>query len=423
MSSLHLEGNCWKIQFQGADGGRRSLRIGRWRRSDATAIQRHVDALVAAAIGGQSLPRATAAWLGDVGPMLYDRMARVGLVEPREFASLGEFINGYIEGRKDVKATTRLTFDRARNHLAEHFGETRDLRTITAGDADDWWNWMTGERGLSKNTARKSVSIAKQFFAAARRKGLMDGDPLSHLSGFVRSNRERLRFIDLGTAASVMAACPDAEWRLLFALGRFGGLRIPSEVREFRWSDVDWERDRFAVHASKTEHHEDGGVRLVPIFAELHDLLRDAFERAEDGAEFVLPSLRHHTNPGVPLKRIVLRAGLTPWPKLWHNLRATRATELCEDYPAHVVAAWLGHTPQIASEHYLQVRDEHFARAAGKAVQNPVQQSTAGDCSEQKPAAGQSPEPVGASAVSGDVQSDAVACSGAENLPSGRYWT
>jgi hypothetical protein len=62
--------------------------------------------------------------------------------------------------------------------------------------------------------------------------------------------------------------------------------------------------------------------------------------------------------------RIVKRAGLTPWPKLFVNLRATRATELSEQYPGHVVAAWLGHSEAIGQEHYLRTTDEHFSRAA-----------------------------------------------------------
>lgn len=52
-----------------------------------------------------------------------------------------------------------------------------------------------------------------------------------------------------------------------------------------------------------------------------------------------------------------------PWPRLFHNLRGSQATELCESHPAHVVAARMGHTVIIAQKHYLQVRDCDFERA------------------------------------------------------------
>ena len=39
----------------------------------------------------------------------------------------------------------------------------------------------------------------------------------------------------------------------------------------------------------------------------------------------------------------------------------------------HVVCEWIGNSEVVAKKHYLQITEEHFARAS-KAVQNPVQQ-------------------------------------------------
>lgn len=64
------------------------------------------------------------------------------------------------------------------------------------------------------------------------------------------------------------------------------------------------------------------------------------------------------------MTKIITRAGLKPWPKLFHALRASRATELADAYPGHVAAAWLGHTQQVANKHYRQVTDDHFAQAS-----------------------------------------------------------
>jgi hypothetical protein len=49
-----------------------------------------------------------------------------------------------------------------------------------------------------------------------------------------------------------------------------------------------------------------------------------------------------------------------PWPRLWHNLRASAQTDLANLFPAHVVCKWLGNTAAIAANHYLQVTDAHF---------------------------------------------------------------
>jgi hypothetical protein len=42
------------------------------------------------------------------------------------------------------------------------------------------------------------------------------------------------------------------------------------------------------------------------------------------------------------LLRIIRKAGLKPWPKLFHNLRASRQNELMQQFPIHVVRQWLG---------------------------------------------------------------------------------
>ena len=66
--------------------------------------------------------------------------------------------------------------------------------------------------------------------------------------------------------AKVIDACPNAQWRLLFALSRFGGLRCPSEHLALRWDGIDSEAGRMLVHSPKTKHHPGGESRLVPIF-------------------------------------------------------------------------------------------------------------------------------------------------------------
>ena len=56
------------------------------------------------------------------------------------------------------------------------------------------------------------------------------------------------------------------------------------------------------------------------------------------------------------------------WPKLWQNLRAIRQTELEEYFPSHVVCQWIGNSQSVAREHYLQVTDSHYERAASNVV-------------------------------------------------------
>ena len=52
-------------------------------------------------------------------------------------------------------------------------------------------------------------------------------------------------------------------------------------------------------------------------------------------------------------------------------------TELVSQFPIHVVAHWLGNTPELAMRHYLLVTEADFAKAACAPLDamDPVEQS------------------------------------------------
>lgn len=122
------------------------------------------------------------------------------------------------------------------------------------------------------------------------------------------------------------------------------------------------------VHPPKTAHHEGKELRVIPLFAELREYLEDARELAGDIADDptapVISRYRSaNSNLRTQLQRIIKRASVKPWPKLFQNLRATRETELAETYPLHVVCAWIGNSPKVAADSYLQITDAHFRSA------------------------------------------------------------
>jgi integrase len=200
----------------------------------------------------------------------------------------------------------------------------------------------------------------------------------------VRGNKARYFFVSRDMAALVLDACPDAQWRLLFALSRFGGLRCPSENLGLRWGDVDWERNRMTVHSPKTEHHEGGETRVIPIFPEVRTYLEEVYDQAAEGTEYVITRYRdRNSNLRTQLLRIIRKAGVDPWPKLFQNLRATRQTELTGPFPQHVVCKWIGNTAAVATEHYLQVTDEHFERAQNVGLNVGLQSSESAGKAQQ----------------------------------------
>lgn len=171
---------------------------------------------------------------------------------------------------------------------------------------------------------------------------------------------------------------PDAEWRVIIALARFAGRRTPSETMALRWEDIDWARNQMLVRSPKTEHHAGKELRIVPLFPEIRESLAEAFEPAQPGAAFVVEKYRRGCqNSRTHMLRMILRAGLEPWTRPFHNLRASCETDLANRFPTHVVSKWLGNSVQVAAAHDLQVTDEHFERAVGeKALQKALQQAS-----------------------------------------------
>lgn len=107
------------------------------------------------------------------------------------------------------------------------------------------------------------------------------------------------------------------------------------------------------------EHHPGKASRVCPLFTELRPYLDDLHALAPTGAVYVLESLRPkgantaECNLPTQFERIIKQAGVTLWPKLWHNLRSSRQTELTEEFPAHVVSARLGNSERITSQYDL----------------------------------------------------------------------
>jgi len=379
MASLSISADGAKrIRFKSLDGQRKSIRLGRLPKKDAEIVRNYVGRLETVQQLGSAADIETLNWLDRISDWLHAKLAQVGLVTERKTATLGDFLNQYIDGRTDVKPRTKISFDQVRRNLLQFFGADKRLADITPGNADDFrLNLM--ER-LSENTVRRRCGRAKQFFRAALRKRLIRENPFADMKGCgVRANASRFYFISREEAQRVLDACPDAEWKLIFALSRWGGLRCPSEHLGLRWSDINWEQSRFTVHSPKTEHHEGGESRVVPIFPELRPYLDEVWEQTKPGTEWVITRYRDsNVNLRTQLLRIIKRAGLSAWPKLFQNLRSTRATELVEIFPSHVAASFLGHCEVIADKFYRQVTNEHFQRAIASNQQSgddPVKKS------------------------------------------------
>jgi len=368
MASLSKDGSGWRILFVcPATGKRHTVRTGRCARKDAETARNMVEKLLQARRLGTAIDGQTAEWLKAIDDKLRDRLARVGLVDLPRATLLGPFLDDYIEQRRrrgDVTDSTIEVWGHTRRNLKTYFGPDKDMRTIGPADADDWAAWLRSHEKLAENTIRKRSQFAKKFFAVAVKRKLLPENPFAGLVGAVVSVPDRQYFVPRESVDLLLEQCHGPEFRLLLVMARYLGVRVPSEIVPMKWGHVDWEKMRIVITSPKTKRHKGGDKRVCPIFPEVAPALREAWEAAPEGAQWIFPSVRHAgKNLRSWLERAILRSGLTPWPRLWQNFRASRATELADQYPSHVAAAWLGHSERIADRHYRQTTGTHYERA------------------------------------------------------------
>lgn len=358
----------YRVLFVDPTGKRQTIRLGKLPKKAAELVKLKVESLLAAKLAGHPLDAQTAGWLGEIGDSIHEKLAKAGLVEPRQEVeveewTLGRLVDEVLASRDDVARRTSICYRYTKKKLLEFFTAGRLLSTIRESDADEYRRWLLTKHAQA--TASREVKRARQFFKVALRRRLIAANPFTDVKAGTQTNPSRKHFVSRETIEAVIAACPNNDWRLIFALARYAGLRTPSELQELKWSDVNWERQRFTVQVPKKAHIAGHETRVVPIFAELRPHLERAFDEAEKGAVYVAPRARGDVNLRTYAHRILKNAGVAVWPKLFNNLRASCEIELMRRHPAHLVHEWIGHSARVAEAHYLQATDADYEAAAG----------------------------------------------------------
>lgn len=352
------------------NGKRRMIRLGRMKAKAARTFLAHVETIICDRLVNRPHDSETAAWLGGLDETMVARLRAAGLAECVGLSqvTLGAFLERVFAALPG-KPATRTFYGHTRRNLEEYFAAGRLLRDITAADADGWRTWLVKHEGLSPATVGRRVVAARTLWRKAVRWKLAAENPFEGVSGGHQTNESRKQFIPAEAVDKLMEAAPDAEWRTIIALARWGGIRTPSETFALRWQDIDWERGTIRVTCPKLAHREAFATRILPLFPELRGPLLTLFEEAEEGgSEYVIA--RHRlgsANLRTQLERLIARAGLKPWPRLFQNLRASRESELMREYDLSTVCRWIGNSPTVAARHYATSvdLDADFRRAAG----------------------------------------------------------
>ena len=310
-------------------------------------------------------------------PGLLEKLKEKGLFEYSACLSLGELCDRFIKDNEIQGLAPNTIQNRigAVRRLREFFGEDRKVEDITKSEAKEFDAELSrlvkakenGGQGIAPATRSGIVKNIKAVFSWGVKMELIATNPFQCVTAGSQTNRKRQYYITPNETALILEACEYTEngdeWAALCVLARYQGLRVPSEPRALRWSDVDFEKKLIHVTAQKTKNE-----RTMPLFKETPPILERLQENQKragtfNDSPFVLRRVRMVTNPGTTFKKIVQRAGVEDYPKPFQNLRASAATDVNRKFGTTAESRWIGHGAAIAEGHYLMVDPETLERA------------------------------------------------------------
>jgi integrase len=180
----------------------------------------------------------------------------------------------------------------------------------------------------------------------------------------------------------------DIEWKLLFFLGQFEGMR-ESDIACCKWSSIDWENRVIKYLPIKTK--KNGKLAIVPIHQDVYNLLQTKFETSSTD-EYILPKIKaiyDKRNLHNYISKIFKKANLKTFSysddgKLnietgFHALRHTFASKCGQNgVPIHHIQTMLGHSKPLMSLEYTHtnIKDLKLPEFGNDTIQCRIKKNT-----------------------------------------------
>ena len=123
---------------------------------------------------------------------------------------------------------------------------------------------MIGERGLAANTAKLRLRHVRSMFDLAIEGELVTKNVFKGKGLSTSQTAAAKKYVTVAAIDKIIKHCPTREWKVFLRLIRSVPMRIPSELQELTWADVDVEANKILVHSPKTRHLGKH-ARLVPV--------------------------------------------------------------------------------------------------------------------------------------------------------------
>jgi integrase len=321
----------------------------------ADRVCRIVSDILAYRNRGESLSGELINKIHSLPERLRKSLDRQGLLGGHVGVNLETLITAFLETKKGMSQDTQNTYTRQFNFLLEHFGKERKISSIDTASclrfkADKLSFYSPASLCMALRRYRSLFTFAVDSFWLER-------NPFNTIKGGKENNDKRQVYIPRETILNVIHHCNNTRDKLLLALARFGGLRIPSEIKHMRYSDFTDKTIR--IHPdTKT------GAREIPLFRDIQSFYNALV--SEQGREFnpsdlIFPELGDFHRR---IDRAIERSGEERWQKKFINLRSSCTTDLeSQGLSEKTLDCIFGNSAAIRKKHYVQfLKDKEFSR-------------------------------------------------------------
>lgn len=330
LSKSHRNGKTyWSIEFHDERRKRKAIWLSGTKFAPQTAkeLKNVVEKIIYYRTNDLVPEKKILAWIQSASPILQEKLTKAGLIEQPANHNCSELWDAFLETKIGIKDATLDTYLDAKRRFFLFFKEDEALQDLT--QARMLQMKATLLTTLAEATVAGAITKMKAVFNWAVTQEWIDESPLKGVGRGSFINRKNDRFVTMDEYQRLLDRCPCLEWRVIIALARIGGLRCPSEVLRLRWSDIDFENNRFFVRSPKTEHYQGKEGRLVPLFPELRAEIRclTSTNKGAEHREYVISRYRDpNTNLGTQFARIVKMAEIEPIKRPFDNMRMSRST-------------------------------------------------------------------------------------------------
>ena len=274
--------------------------------------------------------------------------------------------------RRDTAKTTlagkQQVFRSFRFFLEKGYPEVTEMKHVTRSHVETYLNIL--RNGHAATTYNNRLCVLREMFRVLQKKAKMKENPWEgfQLRADDSHTRRELTIDELARLIDV-ASRMGFEWRTLFAIAMYTGLRL-GDCCKLTWGEVDIVKSIIQKVPEKTKKYRKGRPITVPIHKTLADLLMQTPVERRTG--YVLPQIGEWAAMGHAgmgrihhrIGRIFHNAGIVTSVKVegrqwkapeasFHSLRHTFVSLSANaGVPLHIVQSIVGHESTAMTRHY-----------------------------------------------------------------------